>query len=915
MPLEKAAVPVARPRTHSVSAVLNRPPFLRNERSIRVASAGLVVLAVAGLFATTPLVSTPAGASTPGATPITVTWAGDTSSASAYQPTRDTTSAHYGDFDDLSVTVSQTTGLIDQAVRVTVSGFAGTIGATQSINEVTADNAKNFVQAMQCWGPDPLAANFHETCQWGGRYGVEGNGLGDSVVSDVAARVSTINLAPGSPGDVPFRTVDAKTDEDPITGQQKLDAKTGTLYYELQSILSPSTTNEVTSARIGADGTGYFDFETQSSYQAPQLGCGTKDHLRCWLVIVPRGTHFGGDGVQCSQVLDKANGYEPYTKGQADAIQGGSPINPACDYWDNRMVVPIDFNPTGVTCAVGESETRVIGSQLMIGAMNSWQPSLCQTTKQTFSFATNPDSVARAQVLEDAPNSPVIAFSGYPVSAGELMYDSERDTLAKTKLTYTPVAVSSVVIAFYAETSAGRIEKLTVSPRLMAKLLTQSYKFQVPTNSSSTEKSSAHLGAVNRSYTYISSDPDFTQLNPAANGTFTSNPSVVLPGPSGADAIRQVWKWIFADDDAVAFMNGTPDPWGMTVNPYYLPKGAAGASVPWYYDANKDYVATPVTRPVGLADLEGAPMKLTEEALDTFPKIDETIVPFELGGGITSRFDSLQYAPYAETMLSAARQAFRADPASKARWDGSAINPAGDIGAWVSSGAQLPGQKFMIAITDSVSAQRYGLTAAAVQLPDSTSTVTPDDASMLAALSALTPTSLDVVKQVDPSRVMDGGYPMTIVTYAGVNLTKSTAAERTTLAAMLTQVTTTGQEKGPAVGQLPAGYVPLPESLVKLATVSILEISGYVPPKPGSTDNGYAVDDYNPESSLGGGGGDGLGPGSDPSLIGGVDELSGDRTLAALTEPMVRSGLAIALGVGLAGFLVGPVLIRGRGLL
>ena len=224
MPLERAAVPVARPRTHSVSAVLNRPPFLRNERSIRVASAGLVVLAVAGLFVTTPLVSTPADASTPGAAPITVTWAGDTSSASAYQPTRDTISAHYGDFDDLSVTVSQTTGLIDQAVRVTVSGFAGTIGATQSTNEVIADNAKNFVQAMQCWGPDPLAANFNETCQWGGRYVPSGNVVGTSVYRDNVRRVAEIDSDPFRPTtfDVPFRTVDPR----PVAGTQGLIATT-----------------------------------------------------------------------------------------------------------------------------------------------------------------------------------------------------------------------------------------------------------------------------------------------------------------------------------------------------------------------------------------------------------------------------------------------------------------------------------------------------------------------------------------------------------------------------------------------------------------------------------------------------------------------------------------------------------------
>ena len=890
-------------------SVVSHPPVsnLRMRRRVsvvRIASAGMVAVALGGLVAVGPLQDRSADAAVASAAPVTVAWQGDGSIASSYQPPRDSSSPHYNDFDTLEVTVAQTSGLIDQTVRVSVSGFAGTISSSV-LTGVLADNAKNFVQAMQCWGPDPDAADFNETCQWGGRYGVGANGLGDSVYPDVSARVGPLDLTELSTYDVPFRTVDGQT----ISG--KATVVNNQTVYPIQSIIGPSTTNEVTSARIGADGTGYFDFEMQSAIQAPQLGCGNSGQLRCWLVVVPRGTHFSElGGEQCSGVPNPLNGLELYTPGQENAIQGGSPVNPKCDYWENRVVIPLDFSPTRATCPIGSAETRVVGSQLMIGAMTSWQPSLCQKTDATFSFATNPDSVAREQLIDTRANTPDIVYASFPVSSGELD-EEERQTFSKTKLSYAPVAVSAVVVAFYAESYAGRQEQLVLSPRLMAKLLTQSYGFLVPTTSSSSELSASHLGAINRSYTYFTQDPEFRELNPLTYSTFTANPAIVLPGPSGADALRQMWRWIFADADAVAFMNGAIDPWGMTVNPYYLPRGSPAANVPWYYDANGDYSATQPRRQVGLTNLDGTPKKLTEQPLDDIQKYDETIVPFSLGGGITSRFGSVQFAPFAETLLSSARQAFRADPLSRSRWDGSA--PGDPLpGAWVNSGAQLPGSKFMIAITDSVSANRYGLSTAAVRLPNSTVLAKPDVANMTSALEALQATSLDSVKQVNPAAVVRGGYPMTIVTYAGVNLTKSTAAERKTIASMLTQVTTTGQESGSGIGQLPAGYVPLTPALKAQATVGISEISNYVPPSTAS--GNYAQDDYESGGNFSTGGGSVTGV-TDPEVTAGVDELSTNRTLASTTEPITRSSLAIALIIGLCGFLIAPILFRGRGFL
>jgi len=880
--------------------------LISSTRMPRAVAAILVALTVGAFALVSPSIES-ADAATP--TPaVTVKWNGDTSSAAQYQPDRLPSSPHFDDFSGLSISVSQTTGLLDQAIRVSVEGFAGT--TTVRREGVNYTNAQNYLQAMQCWG-DPESPGFRETCQWGGR---GFTGFGEIVPPDNTYRVGPADWTPGAETghDIPFRTVDG----DPITGRPVL--VNNKAEYPLQQYFSGATSNEITSARVGSDGTGFFDFEAQSSVTAPQLGCGRASQLRCWLVIVPRGSHFGG-GESCSSVRDsgtRPDPYEPYTYGRPNSVQGGSPINDQCDYWDNRIVVPLDFAPTNLNCAIGSTEVRVIGSQLMVGAMTSWQPNLCQTVKSTFSFSTNPDTVARAQVLESGTLTPSIAYSGYPLSPGELLTEDERTLLTKTQFKYAPVAISSVVIGFLAEPANGRIEELNISPRLMAKLLTQSYKFTVPSNSSDPTRNVAHLGAVNRTYNYLNQDPDFRALNPDTYEEFTSNPAILLPGPSGADAIKQVWRWILADSDAVAFLNGTPDRWGMTVNPYYLPKGNAAAVVPWYLDeAKNDLGSNPVQRAVGLANIDGTPQKLSDMPLDSFPKDDESLVPLQLTLE-TSRFDTIQFAPYTENLLSGARQAFRANPNSRTVWDATRLNSEGEQpGAWVSSGTQLPGSKFMITITDSPSAARYSLSTAGIQVPNSTAIVRADTTGMTNALVGLAPTTVNNVLQVDPKLVPQDGYPMTMVTYAAVNVTKASAPARTVISSMLKEVTTSGQVPGTALGQLPPGYLPITAAMKALATVAAAEIAEYVAPnttKSGTSTNGYAQEGYD-SGSVAGGATDAAGV--DPTVTTGVDELSDARTPASATEPIARNGLLIALGIGLAGFLIAPILFRGRGFL
>lgn len=885
--------------------------------ALRLGGIGVVLASVAGLVVVN-LAPSPAAAADDSA--ITVRWT-DPSVRGVAQPTRESASPHYAEFDELQVTVSQTQDLTDQAIRVTVTGMAATQEAVDGAGQ-TWTTAMNFMQAMQCWG-NPADDWFRETCQWGGRH-AQNNGLGNTVFRDNVFRVGSVFLDPNARDaehDVLFRrySPDNPQGGTVYTGGEIVGAS-GNREYPLAAVMSPATTNELQGARLGT-GTSRFDFEVQSAATAPHLGCGREGHLTCYLVLVPRGTVFGGEGTACSQVQRPlTQGGGAYGYHAAGAIQGGGPLNPACDYWDNRIVVPIGFTPSGQSCAAGAAERGVIGSQLLVAAMSSWQRHLCQSQNRLYSFSTTADEVGRIQV---ATGGSGIAFGSFPLVPAYLNDELAEAALPNAALSYAPVAIGATVLAFFAEDSIGRIEQLRLSPRLVAKLLTQSYPFLVPVSAEDPQKNIAHLPAANRGVINLSMDPEFRALNPDNYQRFTTAPAVVMPGPGGADAIRQLWRWILADEEARAFLDGEEAPGGLKLNPYYLPLGHPDAQVP-VFDENGGYEldgsGNRVMRPVGLTNVDGSPMRLSEATLDRFLKADEsrapitTTLPNQLEG-----FGTVQGFPYADDFVAAARNAFRADPRAKTFWDPNRFNPATNLsGDWVEGGAQIPGQRFVIAITDLASAERYALSTAQLRhanAPSFGNAEETDDQGLLSglrkALSQLVPTETAAVKQVDPAAVTSG-YPLTTVVYAAVNLGMSDAAARADYAALIREITVRGQQPGTGAGDLPPGYLPLTQALTSQAQAAAAAIEAWTAPTPPPDPPENYVSPPLPT------GDSSYIPPAIPDPVDGEPEITDlaeqevQRTPVANVEPLGQIGLGGSLVAGLAGILLAPVLFRGR---
>ncbi|MEU8259065.1 hypothetical protein AB0C02_00350 [Micromonospora sp. NPDC048999] len=752
------------------------------------------------------------------------------------------------DFTGLTITVAQTKALTSQGVVVSWTG------GKPSVRRGDDPAATNYLQLMQCWGPDPAAPDFRETCQVGGSsVPARAPSAMDPRCSDEVGK--PCESLPMDAQMVPFRPVEGKPTPHggaaqpwprKACGPPELKVTCPSTEADvLADYYSVYTTNEIPKAVTAADGTGRVVFEMQTDVEAPHLGCGSPGHLTCWLVIVPRGDH------------DRS-------KNPTEQIEG-SPLG--ARVFQDAIPVPLQFQPVGAFCSLERAERRTTGTELVAGAMLSWQPALCENDGPVFGYSTAADDNAGRQVL--APDGPGLVFTSDPVVSPP---DGPR-------LVHAPVALSAVVIAFNidfrvdpgtTDSRAGRmLREVNLTPRLVAKLLTQSYKRDIP-------------GSNQQVYEYLQDnprtlrlDPEFIEANPQFDGFTAIATFDGLMVPIGNSAIaREVWRWILADPDARAWLEGKPDEHGMVVNKEYLPLFATGS----------------------------APTNFPREDLncDTPPKQD--------------KYCALDLRPYQGSFAEAGYQTLRADAKNRTSWDPNAFPKA----AYKAFPPQQVTQRFAASITDAATAARYGLFTARLR-NRAGEFVAPTDQSVLAAAAATVPSGTAGVREIDPKASIPGAYPLGMVTYAVGDTTEEQAARRD-YANLIRYAVGTGQNPGVQRGQLPGGYVPLPDGLraeARAAAEALEKAKPIVSPTPTP-----------PESGGTGSPGESAGPGSTPESAVPADgappvaapatpvapALPSSTPVAALTQgqPLgsIRYALLGALGLGAVAALAGPAVRR-----
>jgi hypothetical protein len=486
-------------------------------------------------------------------------------------------------------------------------------------------------------------------------------------------------------------------------------------------------------------GTGAVEIELLVAEQNQLLGCGI--HHRCSIVVVPAQGGYGYPHMNCS-----AHSLDPY---YANATEDFGGTYDSCT-WADRIVIPLSFVRAPKFCAVRNPDFTALGSPMLNLAMQQWLGALC-VGSDPVTVTYNPD-ITEPAAIQDLGTLGDIALTTRPgpTQVGKLTY------------TFAPLSVSSVAIAYWVDSpkTFQPVTNLKFDPRLVAKLLTQSYDFVnegCPIGRPPPTGGNGCDNAVDGNPTSLFADPEFKQLNPhilPPEGSLEGfQVPTVMSGHS--DMTWEVTSWIMANQDANAFMHGQADQWGMHVNTNYL-------GVNWPQDA--------------------------------FTAQDSYLII------------SHKFSPDFPLSAVVALQAENADNGTSYQINDQTQNYDKDS-------PEVTGARALFAIVDDGDAADLGFPAAQI-LNGSGHYVAPTPKSMAAALATMVPSGTNgITERVDFAKQKPDAYPLTMVIYAMVPTKGVSKKKADAIARFLDYVAGPGQRRGLNVGELPPGYLPLPAKL------------------------------------------------------------------------------------------------------
>ena len=277
-----------------------------------------------------------------------------------------------------------------------------------------------------------------------------------------------------------------------------------------------------------------------------------------------------------------------------------------------------------------------------------------------------------------------------------------------------PVAVTGFAISYAIDGANGQpytTSKLT--PLLLAKLLTESYPGR-PLHP-------AGDPALANNPLNITQDPEFQALNPgitAAPSGRTEAASELMALSSDSDVIEALTTYINDDPTARAWLNGTPDQWGMVVNPAY--KGIQLPVDQWPLLSTFEPTASTTRRPDNNDCLYNDPVR-------------------------TCRWWPHRWPPSRTSASPCSTTCPTRRPCARSR------SPDRHAGrSWSTAGRQTVGFRFMIGITPLADNERYGLQPPPCRPPRAPSW-RPSNASLEAAASLLQPDAADAAPGPSPT--------------------------------------------------------------------------------------------------------------------------------------------------------------------
>ncbi len=496
----------------------------------------------------------------------------------------------------------------------------------------------------------------------------------------------------------------------------------------------PENTVEATTSPAGK---GEADIELLTADQSSWLGCAVAQP--CSLVIVPAQ---GG--------IFTSNGHGSCTNHSEDYATATAEIDfsfqyeyyPARCAWDDHIVVPLHFVPVVTGCPIRAPNFTVIGSPMTAIAMNSWQTALCTATDPVsiqYDSAQN-EPLAREDFQDGMDD---VALTTYPGSG-----------TSKYPYTYAPVAITAESVAFWIDnpTTGLPVNHIRLDPRLVLKLITESYDFSDTACSDGVLSAGQCDNAVDYDPASILVDPEFTHLNRGVQPAETDwVVPTVLSGLS--DMTWQLTSWIAANQEAKDFAAGM---------------FADGEHI------NADYVG--IQLPTQTLTAMDPNLLYSHLYSPVFPL--SSVVSYQLANNF----------PGTETQVD-------------------------QYGNYDALAPEIPGTRDLFAILDEGDASAFLFPTASLQNA-SGNYVAPTDAGMLAAVEHDMVTNrqnhiTESVNLTNTSKAAWDAYPLTMVVYAMVPTGGISRAKAAKIAEWLDFVANEGQQPGLLPGNLPPGYLPL----------------------------------------------------------------------------------------------------------
>ena len=847
-------------------------------RSMRAVMAALIAAALA-VIGLTPLTTTPASAEP----------------EAAFSQTK-TIGRYFGSEDDRGLVGDRYTVTVKadvtkqlqgrERIHITWSGAKPTAGRASNPFAENGVNQEYPVVIMQCRGRG--AQVTPETCWTNSRIqrSQVGVNAADAIwTRDLFASAADRRVKSGT-AEYPLAACDAGDETRYSHITRFVDAK-GAIFNSCtaesmapEAAVGASFPAADQAAFTDLNGNGSAMFEVRTDIENASLGCNYR--VGCTVVVIPimglscldRADTNGA--ISANSNCRKGGSFVP---GETNFDNRGADAAVTATYWwsesnwRNRFQIPISFGlpPSACDALDQRAPTPFFGTELLHQAAIQWAPAYC-LNKSRFKWQANamPDEAAFGLMQQ-----------GEAVAAN---VSGERESVGGDPVAYAPTAITGFAISYIIDkpNNAGEFTDLRLNARLIAKLLSQSYP--------ASNLGKTHPGLESNPLA-LTLDPEFQKLNPGLTDNPPESAATLASLSTSSDVINTLTAYIAADKDAVAFLKGAKDPWGMRVNPFF-----------------KNTVQLPVSQ---------------WPALDTFvPKsgiecMQENEAPY-----------LPQVAAPVQSMETISNAVLDGWPLVATKCDRASVNDPWKLGRVERQGM---GSRFVIGLTTLGDAERLGLHTAKLSTSNG-NFAAPDLAGLAAAIKVAKPGKPLQPWTFPQAAVRRAGdaYPGTMLVYTAARTRGMDKADAAKVAQFIEVSSTEGQIRGRGNGQLPEGYLPIRKTGVTARLWQQAQLAAKAiraqkeAPKASTTPQGGSKPNTGNGAGDAGGPAAGL-PGSapatgDPAAAAGAPDGNAPATTAAGAPVVTAKTMPVSSRVGglilplllTLGLIAGLVALAGR---